>query len=113
MSPADRELLGLCLAEAVNNAIIHAYHEEPGRTVNLEVNLLPETLVFDVIDNGTPGDPKKINSDCRSALELTSPSGAMAQSGRGLAIMQEVMDSVEYTVLADCNRLRMTKRITS
>ncbi len=111
LCPGDRHLVGLCLVEAVNNAIIHAHHEEPGNNVGVEVTVYPEKIVFDVIDSGTPADPAKMNADHRAALEPGSSQDSLAESGRGLAIMQEVMDSVEYTVHPGSNRLRLVKHL--
>lgn len=107
---ADRHLLVLCLAEAANNSIIHAYHGEPGNKVIVEVTLSPERLVFEVIDTGETADVAKMNTDRRHAIGAASL-GALAESGRGLAIMQEVMDSVEYSTEAGYNRLRLTKQV--
>lgn len=109
LCPSDRHLVGLCLVEAANNVIIHAYHEEPGKNVRVEVTLCPEKIWFDVIDSGRPADPAKMNADHRAALEPGSSQDSLAESGRGIAIMQEVMDSVEYTVQPGSNRLRLTK----
>jgi anti-sigma regulatory factor (Ser/Thr protein kinase) len=109
-SPVERHLVVLCLAEAANNSIIHAYHGEPGNKVKVEVTLHPERLVFEVIDTGAAADVVKMNADRRHAIGADSL-GALAENGRGLAIMQEVMDLVEYSTEAGCNRLRLTKRV--
>lgn len=111
LGDTDRQLVGLCLVEAANNAIIHAYCEKEGGTVGVEVTLYPEKLIFDVVDFGRAGDPEKMNSDHRAALSESSPQFSQAESGRGLAIMQEVMDSVEYTVRSNNNRLRLVKYV--
>ena len=43
------------MVEALNNSIEHAYEGDPAHRVELEVNLLPNQLVFDVWDFGTSG----------------------------------------------------------
>lgn len=106
----DCNLIKLCLVEAANNAIIHAYREEPGNTVTVEVEFSAGTIVFDVIDTGIAADPAVMNADHRAILEEALSSENVPESGRGLAIMQEVMDSVEYTVGQGYNRLRLVKR---
>lgn len=109
LSSTDRQLVGLCLVEAANNAILHAYSEDPSNTVIVDVMLSSQQLVFDVIDSGKSGDPAVMNADHRAALGGEQSSNILAESGRGLAIMQEVMDSVEYTVQPGNNRLRLVK----
>jgi serine/threonine-protein kinase RsbW len=101
----------VCVVEAVNNSIQHAYQGDPGRWVELEVTLLPGQILFDVWDSGTPADAARMNADHRGALEVRSDCVKdISESGRGLAIIQEVMDSFEYTPGTERNRFRMTKR---
>jgi serine/threonine-protein kinase RsbW len=100
----------VCIVEAVNNAIRHAYHEEPGDVVEVAVTVLPEEIVFEVFDKGTSADPEIMHADHSDALELDPEHvGEVPEDGRGLAIMHALMDSFEYTPGSARNRLRMTK----
>jgi serine/threonine-protein kinase RsbW len=109
--PLEGSQLEVCVVEAVNNSILHAYRGDPSRRVELEVNLSSDRLIFDVWDSGTPGDPEKINADHRGDLEVPLDAvDGMAESGRGLGIIQEIMDSSEYTPGKERNRFRMIKR---
>ena len=110
LSPEDRDMVGLCLAEAANNSILHAYHEDPGNTISVEVTLCPEKMIIDVVDFGTSADPAVMNADHRAALDEGTAPHSLQESGRGLAIMQEIMDSFEYTSRVCSNRLRLIKR---
>jgi anti-sigma regulatory factor (Ser/Thr protein kinase) len=68
-------------------------------------------IIFDVWDAGTPADAARMNADHRGALEVQLACVKdLSESGRGLAIIQEVMDSFEYTPGRERNRFRMTKR---
>jgi anti-sigma regulatory factor (Ser/Thr protein kinase) len=72
---------------------------------------LPDYIVFDLFDSGTSAEPSLIEVDRRNLLldvdlEIDGP----RESGRGIAIMQSVMDSLEYTP-GERNRLRLTKRL--
>lgn len=109
-SATERHMIVLCLVEAANNAIIHAYEEDPEQSLDVEIRLSNEHLTFDVLDTGKRGDPAIMNADHRSALH-GKHEGELAENGRGLAIMQEAMDSVEYSCEASCNRLRLVKRL--
>jgi serine/threonine-protein kinase RsbW len=108
--PVEVSQLEVCVVEAINNSILHAYHGEPGHRVELEARLLPGQLIFDVWDSGSPADPVKMNADHRSALEVHSKGVKdIPHSGRGLGIIQEVMDSSVYTPGRERNRFQMIK----
>ena|ERR1700733_13474854 len=110
-NPVEGSQVEVCVVEAVNNSIQHAYQGDPHHSVELEVTLLPGQLIFDVWDSGTPADAARINADHRGALEVRPDCVKdISESGRGLAIIQEVMDSLEYTPGTERNRFRMIKR---
>ena len=51
-----------------------------------------------------------IEIDRRNVLDEIPDINGPKESGRGIAIMQSVMDSLEYTA-GDRNRLRLTRRL--
>jgi serine/threonine-protein kinase RsbW len=111
LAPVEGSQVEVCVVEAVNNSILHAYRGNSAHRVELEVNLLPGQLIFDVWDSGTSADAAMMNADHRGALEVHSDYVKdISESGRGLAIIQVVMDSFEYTPGTERNRLRMIKR---
>jgi serine/threonine-protein kinase RsbW len=110
-TPIEGSQVEVCVVEAVNNSIQHAYRGDPDQSVELEVTLLPGQLIFDVWDSGTPADAARMNADHRGALEIQSDCvNDIPEGGRGLPIIQEVMDSFEYTPGTERNRFRMIKR---
>jgi serine/threonine-protein kinase RsbW len=110
-APVEGSQLEVCVVEAVNNSILHAYRGDPAHRVELEAQLLSGELIFDVWDSGTSADPAQMNADHRGALEVHSGQVKdIPHTGRGLAIIQEVMDSSEYTPGTERNRFRMIKR---
>ncbi len=110
-TPMEGSQVEVCVIEAINNSIQHAYQGDPDHSVELEVTLLPGQLIFDVWDSGTPADAARINADHRVALEIQSDCiNEISEGGRGLPIIQEVMDSFEYTPGTERNRFRMIKR---
>lgn len=110
-----RNEVEVCVVEAVNNSIKHAYQCEPGHLVEVTVSLSTERLVFDIFDSGTAADPIYMHADHFVALKLSlEQAQTIAESGRGLAIMQAFMDSLEYTAGVagkQRNRFRLTKRL--
>ena len=89
----------LCVVEAVNNTIRHAYGGQAGHEVAVSAAISPSRLEFSVADRGSP-----ISGDvlaCRLREKLR----------RAREIMREVMDQVDYESRGGVNCLRMTKRI--
>ena len=106
--------LELCVVEALNNAIIHAYNKEAGNTVEVIFKIYPDRLVLDVLDTGKPMRGHLLKRNDISSLEcVPDDPGSIPEGGRGLAIMKAIMDSVEYKTECGKNRLTMTKRIAS
>jgi len=89
------------VTEAVNNAIIHAYDNQPGYKVSLYWTLQDQTIYIEVSDEGK----KLINIplDIEPSLE--------AESGRGWWIMRRWMDQVDYVSNNGLNRLIMYRKI--
>ena len=52
MDMTARYQLELCVVEAVNNAIKHAYHCQAGHTVEVDILLYPDSLTFKICDSG-------------------------------------------------------------
>jgi serine/threonine-protein kinase RsbW len=104
----------LCVVEAVTNAIKHAYQGEPGQTVSVVVSPHIQRLDIEVCDNGRPMPPMAIArlQQGTSKLDVKEvDESLLAESGRGLQIIHDVMDTVVYKRENDQNRLSFTKRI--
>ena len=111
LPPADVAQIELAVVEAVNNAVEHAYHGEPGHAVLVEFRLSLEGFSVSVRDRGDPMDP----------LQLTAPAAAVKPDradpetwplrGRGLSIIKSCMDSVEYHVGDGQNTLTMRRTL--
>jgi serine/threonine-protein kinase RsbW len=114
LTPNQASEVEACAVEAVNNSIKHAYFEDPDHIVEVVVALESAELILDVWDSGTSADDAKIHRDHLQALDL-DPAHLedVAEGGRGLAIIQQVMDSFHYTPGIARNCFRMTKRFRS
>lgn len=99
VSAEDATSVRIALAEALNNAI--QYTCDPSRDVELELSLSGDLLKATVADH-TAG------FDLPASSELPDPE---AESGRGIFIIRQVMDSVTYSRQPDVNRLVMTRRL--
>jgi serine/threonine-protein kinase RsbW len=104
----------LCVVEAVNNAIRHAYDEQAGHEVAVSLAIFPGRLEFSVADRGSPISEDVLAVLRREASAMDCDPFALDQfpkGGLGLEIMREVMDQVDYESGGGVNCLRMTKRI--
>lgn len=88
----------LATSEAVTNAIVHGSRSE-GDSISLEAREKAGALVFEVRDPGSG-----------EAVQSRIPAGELAEGGRGLELVEMVMDEVELIRLAQGSVLRFAKR---
>jgi len=105
----------LCVVEAVNNAIEHAYRGEAGHVVEVSIAADAARLVIEVSDRGEPMPAGRLEA-ARAALALPEdpepPSlESLVDGGRGLAILLGAMDEVRYERAGGRNVLTMVRRI--
>lgn len=101
--------LVLCLVEAITNVIIHAYHREPNHLVEVNVIVDQDSVTFEVMDTGEKGAlpdlQKKIQESSDEVLTLQ-------ESGRGLFLINSLMDQVSYNQSEDGKNLfKMMKKL--
>lgn len=87
--PKDECKVGLCLEEALQNAVLHGNKEDFKKKVRIAVFMSDEEWGVIISDEGKGFDPKKV----RDPLEGESLWG---ESGRGLYLMSHYMDRHEY-----------------
>ncbi|WP_263351402.1 ATP-binding protein [Acidicapsa acidisoli] len=112
-SPRSNEA-ELCVVEAVTNVIRHAYHGEPGHAVEVAVRTGTDSVIFEIRDNGTPMTTKEaeVLTDGTRRVEFEPLNReALAEGGRGLQIIHDLMDEIAYAADGERNRLTLTKRI--
>jgi len=105
----------LCVVEAVNNAIHHAYHERPGNRVAVSLALYPDRMEFAITDQGDPIPADALETMRRVVAEDLDPFSCqeLPENGLGLQIMLEVMDEVNYRSSGGTNTLDLIKRTSS
>jgi anti-sigma regulatory factor (Ser/Thr protein kinase) len=102
---AERELFPyeLCAAEAVNNAVEYAVGRSRGLRPVAEVLLTAEHVEMRVTDH-TPGF---------DLADRVAPPPMDGVRGRGLFLIQSIMDEVRYLRGSDENTLVMRKRLAA
>jgi serine/threonine-protein kinase RsbW len=97
--------IALALEEATANVINHAFGDvPPPHRVEVGLEIAPDRIVAEVVDNGCPFDPTTAPApDCTRPLAERDPGGL------GLHLMHKMMDRVGYRRTGGENHLRLEK----
>jgi serine/threonine-protein kinase RsbW len=79
----------VALTEALSNAVLRGNHEDRSKQVRMRATVSDHSIIFDVIDEG-PG----FNLE-KSMHDPTLASNLEREDGRGLFLMQQLVDHVE------------------
>lgn len=102
--PEDQAMmLAIAVIEAVTNGIVHGNGFAKDKVVTLEFACEPGLVKVIVHDEGD-------GFDMTCVWDPTSPGHEMDCSGRGIYIMREVMDSVDFD-MSDGTTVVMTKAV--
>ena len=82
--------IGIALREAVGNAIQHGNQLDPEKLVEIDLGVDDHEIVVKVRDQGSGFDPDEVPNPLK-VDNLLRP------DGRGLLLMQQFMDSMEYS----------------
>jgi len=113
ISNVDSYQVELCVVEAVNNAIIHAYKSKPNFIVDVNVSIFAEKLVIDVCDTGEKMDQKYLdtaNKDIFDNIEINNVD-TILDKGIGIPVIKRIMDEVTYKTENKKNVLTLVKRL--
>jgi serine/threonine-protein kinase RsbW len=93
--------LFVALDEAFVNAVKHGNKNDPNKLVRVGAELSPQEACFTIEDEGEGFDVETIP-------DPRDPANLFKSSGRGVLLMYNIMDEVEYN--AQGNRVKMVKR---
>lgn len=82
----------ICLTEALNNIIKHAYKEEKGRNITVQIAKDTKTIEVEIIDEGEPRTKLEIPNLEFDPQDINN----LPESGMGLFIMNQLMDELKY-----------------
>jgi len=99
-----RDLFGieLALEETLTNAIRHGNRFDESKTVYVECKVSPDQFWLRVTDEGPGFRPNSV-PDCTAEENLDCP------GGRGLALIQAFMTTVQYHGCGNCVTLEKTR----
>lgn len=114
LSDVDAHQIALCVVEAVNNAIVHAYGREAEHEVQVIFDQHSDRLIVQICDAGQAMDPKHLAPQTSSPLDFDPHClERIPERGMGLAIIRKTMDEVTYTTSHGRNILTLTRFLTS
>jgi serine/threonine-protein kinase RsbW len=93
----------MSVIEAGTNAIQHGHQRDPAKPLDTEFALYPDRIEITVRDRGPGFDLSMINGD------ITSPEHLFDLRGRGIYIMRQCMDSVNFEFNENGTVCRMVK----
>ena len=99
-SPEGSNLF-VALDEAFVNAVKHGNKNDPTKLVRVGAELSPREACFTIEDEGE-------GFDVQTIPDPRDPANLFKSSGRGVLLMYNIMDEVEYN--AQGNRVKMVKR---
>jgi serine/threonine-protein kinase RsbW len=92
----------VALTEALSNAILRGNRDDPAKHVHVRAEVDARRLVLEVADEGTGFDLDA------SLVDPTTPENIGREDGRGLFLMQQLMDHVERLEAPSGSVVRMT-----
>lgn len=114
LSDIESHQIALCVVEAVNNAIVHAYRREARHEVEVIFRQYPDRLILQICDTGSSMDPKCIEPQTPSPLDFDPCRlNSVPERGMGLAIIRGTMDDVTYATSEGKNILSLIRFIRS
>ena len=102
------EVINLCemaLQELLTNLVDHAYTNDASGLIKVTLRWQNAQIIIETRDQGTP-----IGTDALNSVSMPDPS-ELAEGGYGMAIIQAVMDKVEYRRENDENIWQLVKEL--
>lgn len=99
--------LELMIVEALNNVVEHAYLEEAGNEINIELEMIEQAISIRIKDKGIAA-PGSVLIEGSELPDVT----ALPEGGWGLCLIQALADTIEYHRHSSHNTLILTKSTT-
>jgi serine/threonine-protein kinase RsbW len=106
ISEDDEVDLMISVMEAVNNASQHGNKEDVSKQVHIKIETEPGQLICWVRDEGPGFGPESVPNPL-------SPDNLLNPSGRGILMMREFMDHVEFSTGDTGTSVKMSKQFSA
>ena len=88
-SDGDIDDIAIALTEAVSNAMMHGNKNDINKNVTISIDKKADSMEITVLDEGGGFDPKHVDNPLL-------PENLLKESGRGIFILNSLMDKVEF-----------------
>ena len=97
----------ICLTEALNNVIKHAYKGENSNQIEIIIRINDNLLGIDIIDEGCPRENLIISELNFDPTDIDN----LPEGGMGLYIIKQLMDELNYFSFNGKNYFTLRKQI--
>ena len=104
ISDDEREDILIAVTELVNNAIIHGNKQDKSKHVSIFCDASIHEVSVSVTDEGKGFDPSKVGNPLDS-------DNIERKSGRGIFLLNKLMDSIDYSFSDKGTTITIIKRI--
>jgi len=104
LDESDSDDLGIVTTELVNNAIHHGNHDDPSKTVRIRFTVNGNKIEIRIKDQGNGFDPAKLK-------DPLAPENLMSESGRGIFLIRNLMDTIDFEFTTDGTETVVTKNL--
>lgn len=105
MNQNDTENCAIAVTEAVNNAIRHGNKEDASKAVHIEFECSESLITIRITDEGNGFDPENLNDPLH-------PENLLKENGRGIFIVNQLMDDVQFNFSKTGTTIILTKRFS-
>jgi len=106
LNESDGDDVAIAVTELVNNAIKHGNKYDKNKKVLIKFIVESNKIIAIITDSGIGFNPKEV----RNPLD---PENIMKESGRGLFLIKELMDTLDYKFTNTGTEVITTKKINS
>ena len=104
LSDLDIHSMVLAVDEVCANIIIHSNNCSPEQTMKVEMEVFPDKVVYEVVDNGIGFDIRQYPEPDLNEIIKTKRKG-----GVGLMLVKRIMDEIDYYSRRDKSVVKLTK----
>ena len=104
LSESENDDLGIVTTELVNNAIHHGNKNDPSKMVKIVFTVESDKLELRIFDEGNGFDPDKLK-------DPLAPENLFSESGRGIFLIRNLMDSLDFEFTDSGTETIVTKNL--
>ena len=97
----EKDNLAIAITEVVGNAIVHGNKQDPDKKVFVQFHIYTDRLHVEIQDEGDGFDPEQVD-------DPLDPANLMKESGRGIFILQNLIDAVEFEFSKSGTKVHLT-----